>query len=145
MSEKFIEYLNSCNKKDVNKFCFKDCVKTVKVVDVYDGDTVTVLLNIDPKEEDLNLVFKFKVRMYGYNSEEIKLPKNCENRDERKKKALEQRDWLREKVMNKIVYLECLGSDKYGRILGKIYLNKDDEKCLNDIIVESGLCVEYIL
>jgi endonuclease YncB( thermonuclease family) len=68
MSEKLIEYLNSCNKKNTNKFCFKDCIKTVKVVDVYDGDTVTVLLNIDPKEEDLSLIYKFKVRMYGYNS-----------------------------------------------------------------------------
>jgi endonuclease YncB( thermonuclease family) len=47
--------------------------------------------------------------------------------------------------MNKIVYLECLGSDKYGRILGKIFLNKNDEKCVNDIIVETGLCKKYIL
>ena len=54
----------------------------VKVVDVYDGDTITVILINKCGYE------KHKLRMYGYDSPEIKPLKNKKNRDTEIKNAL---------------------------------------------------------
>ena len=103
-----------------------------KVVDVYDGDTVKV---------DIDLGFSMslrglKVRLSGIDTAEIK-----SNDPDLKKKAVAARDWLRGQILNKDVFLESAGLDKYGRWLGKIHTR--DGLCCNEELVKMGLALEY--
>jgi len=103
-----------------------------RVTDVYDGDTLTV---------DIDLGFmmslrKLKVRLLGIDTAEIRGGTN-----ESKTRALQSRDWLRSKVLDKDVYLESKGLDKYGRWLGRIHTF--DGLCCNDELISMGLATPY--
>jgi endonuclease YncB( thermonuclease family) len=142
--------LQSCEKANTPEFTFENgLTKLVKVIDVYDGDTITVAMNIQPSES-MNIVYmpsmiyQFRVRMYGYNTEEIRQPKDEPDREEKKARAIQQRDWVSNHILGKMVLLECLGYDKYGRILGKVYLDNEKTECINDIIVSTGNAIAYI-
>ena len=115
----------------------------VKVVDVYDGDTITVVFdpNMDLfkvknqkliKKNKKNKKYRFyehKVRMYGYDSAEMRQPKNEPDRIELKKQAVKARDVLRDMVLDKMVLLEVLDDlkEKYGRLLGNVYLLEKEQ------------------
>jgi len=102
-----------------------------KVVDVYDGDSVTVVFKYNGK------LRRFKIRMYGYDTPEIRTKDIQE-----KEAAIKARDILRTKILGKLVKLECGEFDKYGRLLGTIFSVSDDE-CINKFMVESKLGYEY--
>lgn len=71
-----------------------------KVVKVYDGDTITIL--VDGEKE--------KIRFYGIDAPEIK-----------QSYGIESRDFIRTKIMNKKVTVKVINTDRYGRKIGKIY------------------------
>ncbi len=103
-----------------------------KVTEVYDGDTVTV---------DVDLGFsmslrKLKVRLLGIDTAEMKGGTN-----ESKAHAIAARDWLRNQVLGKDVFLESKGLDKYGRWLGRIHTQ--DGNCCNDQLITLGLAIPY--
>ena len=84
--------------------------------------------------------------MEGYDTPEIRPRKTVPNRDDVKKAAKESRDFFKSLVcndQNQLVYILCGGFDKYGRLLGKIYVNQDDEFSVNEIMVERGYGYEY--
>ena len=93
-----------------------DGIKTyARVVDVYDGDTITIVMKHNKK------LCKFKVRMYGYDAPEMKPSLSNPNREREKEAAINAKNQLSSLILNKIVILECLQFDKYGRLLGNIY------------------------
>lgn len=102
------------------------------VTSVYDGDTITVNIDLGFNMTITNV----KVRLNGIDTAEIKSKDAI-----LKEKAYQARDWLREQCLGKDVYLESLGIDKYGRCLAKIYL--PDKKCLNDEMLANNLAVLY--
>ena len=113
----------------MDKRCF---FYRASVVDVYDGDTITV---------DIDLGFsmslrKLKVRLTGIDTAEMK-SKNADS----KKRAIEARDWLRGQCLGKEVYLESAGLDKYGRWLGKVYTKEG--LCCNEELIRLGFAVQY--
>ncbi len=86
------------------------------VVSVYDGDTLTV---------DIDLGFDvhlkgLKVRMYGINAPEMK--------GVSKPQGTLSRDALRNRVLDKDIIIHTLEDkqEKFGRWLGKIDLNGED-------------------
>ena len=87
-----------------------------KVVDVYDGDTVTIVIFNKFGFE------KHKLRLYGIDTPEMKPSKNLPNREEHIRKAHLAKDKLIERINNKIVQVDINGYDKYGRLLGTIYI-----------------------
>lgn len=102
------------------------------VVDIYDGDTIRVDIDLGFNMSLKNL----KVRLSGIDTAEIK------SKDEvLKSKALQARDWLRLQCLGKEIYLESNGLDKYGRWLGKVYTK--EEICLNDELIKLGFALEY--
>lgn len=110
----------------------KDTTVYCKVVDVYDGDTCTVVYQIDKQ------LIKEKVRMLGYDSAELR-PKrkhfpNEEDRQEEIKKGKVARDYLSSLVLGKILVLKCGGRGSFGRRLGTLFL---DDQCVNDLMVKS--------
>lgn len=94
-----------------------------KVVNVYDGDTIKVVIIFN------NKLTRFNIRMSGYDSPELR------TKDEEEKKAgIIARDVLKNKILNKIVDIHCGKFDKYGRLLGYIYYNK---KNINDWMISN--------
>lgn len=108
-----------------------------KVVDVYDGDTFRATIFVD------NKIKKFTFRSLGYDSPEMKPLMTLPNRNVHKEKAIDARDFLREKILNKVVYLKCFKNDKYGRTLAMIYLSPRDDKSINDLMIETNNGVYY--
>jgi len=110
-----------------------------KVVDVYDGDTVTIVLYVNGKYQ------KHKLRMYGYDSPEIKPRKNIANREYVIQQANLAKNFMKELVFDKICIFESMGFDKYGRLLGNLYLSElfVRGKCVNDLMLENKHGYEY--
>ncbi|MFZ5946706.1 MAG: thermonuclease family protein [Stygiobacter sp.] len=104
-----------------------------KVTDVYDGDTVTV-------EIDLGLhtfIKGEKIRLNRINAPELK--------GKEKEMGIKSRDFLRKKILGKEILLETIKdkNEKYGRYLGEIYLEMKKEQFvnINDLLVERGFAV----
>ena len=108
------------------------------VVKCYDGDTFYCCFKLSDK------FHKFKVRMLGYNSPEMKPSKSDENRDEIIKNAHEAKEKLEEYILDKYVYLYCHDFDAFGRILCDVKLNDTDNKTINTLMLEGGYGVEYV-
>lgn len=110
-------------------FSLNGMVTKMKVVHVYDGDTIhgIIVLHGTP--------VKFKIRMMGYDSPEMKPPLNQENREEEKKAALEAKHAISEFILDKIVDVRFFEFDKYGRPLADVYVNTLK---INDWMIENG-------
>lgn len=88
-----------------------------KTVDVYDGDTCTVVCRLTSAGD----LCECKVRLLRINTEEIRQPKNKPNRLELKEKALKQKADLESHVLGKLILLETTGFDSFGRILTEVF------------------------
>ena len=121
--------LNNINSDDISIFSLNGYSTQAKVVDVYDGDTCTIIFKWEGKYR------KFKCRCYGYDSPEMKPRLDIENRDEIKENAVKAKKRLVELTMN-IVRVECMNFDKYGRLLVKLY--KSNNILINDIMINEG-------
>ena len=106
---------------------FKQC----KVISVYDGDTITVAayLKKDPQ------CYKFKVRLNGIDSPEMRGSSDTE-----KKHAIQSRDALKERILDKIVELNIIGFEKYGRVLADVIYKGEN---MNDWMVKKGYAITY--
>ena len=121
--------LNNINSDDISIFSLNGYSTQAKVVDVYDGDTCTIVFKWEGKYR------KFKCRCYGYDSPEMKPRLNIENRDEIKENAVKAKERLIELTKN-VIRIECMDFDKYGRLLVKLY--KNNNSLINDIMINEG-------
>ena len=103
--------------KKVKKFTFEDEVKLAKCVNVYDGDTIQLVFPVQ------GTLYRWSCRLSGVDTPELR----TRNKQE-KMYGYQVRDALREKLSNKMVMVHCGEFDKYGRLLGQIYLKDDYEK-----------------
>ena len=133
------------------EFSLKDQELVARVVDIYDGDTITVVLNI------FNKFFKFTTRLSGIDTCEMKSKENAN-----KELAYKARNRLVQlitstipgieiprseirRILNNKVYLikiKCGQFDKYGRLLGEIYV-KNESLSLNQILINEKLAYSY--
>jgi endonuclease YncB( thermonuclease family) len=126
----YYEYLNNIEYKDTQRFIPQ--LHYVKVIKVYDGDTITVASKIP----DTNLpIYRFSVRLRNIDSPEIKGHTETE-----KKLAIVSRDALRKLIGDKIIILKNIGIEKYGRLLADIYL---DDLYVNDWMLENNYAIPY--
>lgn len=109
-----------------------------KVIKVYDGDTITIVSKLPyPK----SLLYKFRVRLARINAPEINNHViNSNINSNTNSLSLESRDFLSSMVMNKIVELKSVRTDKYGRILAEVYC---DNVNMSDLLLEKGYVVAY--
>ncbi len=133
------QLLEDCTNDNTPVFTFANQIKQAKIIDVYDGDTCKACFAFEGKYQ------KFSLRMYGYNCAEMKPAKTDPDRDAIKEKAIKARDFLRTQVLGKIVFLQCLEWDKYGRILARIYLDSSlaDSVCINTQMINLGYGKPY--
>jgi len=102
-----------------------------KVLSVYDGDTITVVLDLG-----LHINFTVNLRLLGVDTPEIK------GKD--RVRGLEVRDYVREKTLNKNVLIKTHKQGKYGRYLATVYyLDKDTWINLNVKLIEKKYAREY--
>jgi endonuclease YncB( thermonuclease family) len=127
--------LLSCNKQ-TPKFDFTGSY-LAKVVDCYDGDSIKAVFKFNGKYQ------LFTIRMYGYNTPELRPSLKMENRDQEIESAKKAKDALKDMILNKIVHLKCHGCGKYGRILGEIKLSQDDQESVNNKMISMGYGKEY--
>ena len=101
-----------------------------KVISVYDGDTFTIVseLNINGIKKD----YKFRVRIREIDAPEI--------RGVDKYNAIISRDFVNQRIMNNNVILDRVAYDKYGRILADVYYNGIN---LGQELLENNLAKKY--
>ena len=134
---------STLNKNDVNilekftsktsKFSLNGYKTFAKCVHAYDGDTINVVFKM-PNSNDC---YKWVIRINGIDTPEIKTKNTYE-----KQIALKARNFLRELILDKIIVIECLDFDKYGRLLGNIYI-EENEMSLSNIMIEKGYAKAY--
>jgi len=117
--------------ESVNELTFEGQQFYCKVLEVYDGDTITLCFKFG------NTYFKKRCRLYGINAPEIRT-KNLKEKED----GYKSRDFLKELLLNNIIYFHCNGWDKYGRLLGIIFLKGQN---VNDIMVKKGFAVKYMI
>ena len=125
--------LLTTNEGDVPYFSFKGRKFWAKPVNVYDGDTFSIIFEFGEGGE----LMKYRCRCYGYDSAEIKPRLNTVGRDEEIAKAKTAKARLTELLGTGLVRVECLEFDKYGRILVHVW-NQTDSRSLNEIMVAEG-------
>ena len=102
-----------------------------KIVHVYDGDTVHAVF-VQPNSTK---IYKYKLRLAHIDTPELK-----SNNIEEIKKAKEAQQIVEDMILNKIVYLELEGEDKYGRILANIFINNMN---LNQYLIDNKYAYRY--
>jgi endonuclease YncB( thermonuclease family) len=126
--------LNNINENDISYFSFIGKTFIAKPCHIYDGDTFSIIFKY--KDEYI----KYRCRCMGYDCPEMKPLKSNPNRDNEKKLAIQSRNRLVEllsKHSSKLIKVECLEFDKYGRILINVW-NMVDIKSINQIMIDEG-------
>ena len=115
-------------------FTLKGLKTKGRICDVYDGDTCKVVFRMN---DEIN---RWNVRMTGYDTPEMRPPKSQANRELEIAAAKQAKSYLQSLIMNpeQLVYIKCGEFDKYGRLLGEIYIKKDDSKSVNQMMIEQG-------
>lgn len=105
-------------------------VYKAKVIDVYDGDTFDVEVDLGFK-----VTVKDRVRLRGVDAPEIRTKDKKE-----KRKAVESRDYVRGLIEGKVVDLSVYGYDKYGRVLGDVDISGES---LSGLMMKNGYARSY--
>jgi endonuclease YncB( thermonuclease family) len=102
------------------------------VIKVYDGDTFTLASKLPYNDSPM---YKFSVRLNNIDCPEIKSSNISE-----KECAKLAKDELTKLILNKIVSLKNVSTEKYGRILADVYI---DNLHINEHMVKKRLAVYY--
>jgi micrococcal nuclease len=115
-------------------------IKYGKVIKVYDGDTVTIATPLFNGSESAYIdTYRFNLRLLGINAPEIKTTDKQE-----RELAIEAKNFLFSLVMDKIVRLENVSIEKYGRVLCDVFIH-DSNLHVNKAMVENGFAVPYMV
>lgn len=128
--------LNLCDKKNTKRFVPQ--FTYAKVVNVYDGDTVTLAaFHTNAKNPHL-----FRCRLARIDAPEMTKQTGRTKRDRLREKelAIVSRDALRKLIDNEIVDVKVLKLEKYGRVLAELYYKKMN---ISDWMVEHDYAVPY--
>jgi endonuclease YncB( thermonuclease family) len=103
------------------------------VIDVHDGDTITVNKKFYPEE-----LGNIKIRINGIDTGEIGYRAKCNHEA---KKAQEAKDYVTNEVLNKTITVKNITADKYGsRIVADVYIGGVR---LADDMISKGLALPY--
>ena len=104
-----------------------------RVIKVYDGDSITIAARIPILKN--NTIYKFNIRLNRIDTPELRTSNPIE-----KEYAIKIRDRLSEKIMNKMVNIKVLKTDKYGRYLAEVSYKKLN---INDWLINNGYAINY--
>ena len=108
-----------------------------KVENVVDGDTIDVLIDLG-----FDILFQSRVRLAGIDTPESRTKDLAE-----KTLGLESKEYLKKYLKDAksvVIKTEKMdSSEKYGRILGWVYVNGDTES-INDKMINDGYAWGYM-
>jgi micrococcal nuclease len=108
-----------------------------KVENIVDGDTIDVLIDLG-----FDILFQSRVRLAGIDTPESRTKDLKE-----KTLGLESKEYLKKHLKDAksvVIKTEKMdSSEKYGRILGWVYINGDTES-LNDKMINDGYAWGYM-
>ena len=108
-----------------------------KVENIVDGDTIDVLIDLG-----FDILFQSRVRLAGIDTPESRTRDLAE-----KALGLESKEYLKKQLKDAksvVIKTEKMNStEKFGRILGWIYINGDTVS-LNDIMINDGYAWGYM-
>jgi micrococcal nuclease len=108
-----------------------------KVENIVDGDTIDVLIDLG-----FDILFASRVRLAGIDTPESRTKDLAE-----KALGLESKEYLKKYLKDAksvIIKTEKMdSSEKYGRILGWVYIN-DDTESINDKMINDGYAWGYL-
>jgi micrococcal nuclease len=107
-------------------------ISSGQVIKVYDGDTITIAAKLPYAASPM---YRFSVRLNGIDCPEIR-GKN----DQEKEIAQIAKKRLSDLILNKIVFLSNVKTEKYGRMLADITYNGVQ---LNQFMINERLAVAY--
>jgi endonuclease YncB( thermonuclease family) len=125
-------------REQVTKFgdCLKGKFLPCRVIKVYDGDSVTIQFVFG------DATYYHGMRLWGIDTPELR-----SNDPDEKLAAARARDYLSDRVLNKIVFVKFEGMEKYGRLLGHLYdcTNPQDEgkRSINAELINLGFAQHY--
>lgn len=115
-------------RREFVAFDLKSLEFKAKVLDVYDGDTITIGYKFR------GIYWRSQLRIYGIDTPEIRILAQ-------KERAVKARDYLKERILNKIVHIKMNNrADKYGRLLGEVFYRGEN---LTTTMINLGLGVPY--
>jgi endonuclease YncB( thermonuclease family) len=117
------------------KLVFDGRKMIAKVLEVHDGDTITVAFIIEG-----GMIFQGKCRLDGIDAAEIT---HVESEEERNV-GIQARDYLSKVILDQMVTIVCPSGehDKYGRsLIGTIYL--DETRNMNEEMIFKGFAYRY--
>ncbi len=120
------------NKEDAKKFTFENLITYGKVYKCYDGDTVSIIFKFNGE------YLRKTCRINGIDTPEIS---RCS--EEEKILGKEARDYLISIILNRVVEIEFIDTDKYGRPLIKIFLIDENKTNINDLLIQKGYAQSY--
>lgn len=103
---------------------------------IIDGDTLDLMIDLG-----FDIHHKVRVRLYGVNT-----PESRTSDKEEKIRGLAAKNyvvnWIKD---SETIFIQTIKdkTEKYGRVLGRIYSNETQDSCLNDDLIKSGNAVEY--
>jgi endonuclease YncB( thermonuclease family) len=130
-----LDEICSNNNKQIN---WKDTIEFVApiekgiVIKVYDGDTITIASKLPYESSPL---YRFSVRLNGIDCPEIK----SKDKNEKECAKIAKKE-MNDLIMNKMVTLKNVQTEKYGRILADVYIG---DLHLNKYLIEKRLAVTY--
>lgn len=129
-----IEILGKIDPKTVPKVFFQDKIIYARIEDIYDGDTVKIIVLLG------DLPVKISLRILGVDTPEIK---NGEGRlPEERHAAIKVRDYMRTLFSNNIAKICIRDWDKYGgRVLGDLFLENGEN--VAEILIRGGWARPY--
>lgn len=133
-----IVHLNEASMDATPTFSLSGLKCVGRVLDVYDGDTVWLAVAY-PEHK----VFKYRVRLYGYNAPEMHPLRAHAHREEEIDAAKQSKEYLEQLLPeSRLVDVEFFAYDKYGRPLVNLSVPGQDGT-INDQMVRNGYGYAY--
>lgn len=109
--------------------------KIKRITRIIDGDTIDLDVDLG-----FGITLSYRVRLKGINAAETKTL-NVEE----KKKGIEAKLWLEKELSREGEWIiETTKEDKYGRILGTLYLS-GDATTVNEKMLNEGIAKPYLI
>lgn len=116
---------------------FADVKQMVKLKEVYDGDTIKIITRLDAKE-----TFRvYSLRIHGIDTPEIR------TRNVLEKKAGQAAKQVAMHILGSksLLWVEFTKEDKYGRLMGKLYLTESFTNCCHNKLIKGDLFADQML
>jgi endonuclease YncB( thermonuclease family) len=133
--------------KDAKGLSLEGIVTLAKVLEVYDGDTIWVGLYDNNVEREVHM------RLFGYDSPEMKPKKDIKDRVLHIDAAKVAANALTKRIggIGEVVWVKFVKREKFGREMGYIFQysnnindgNFDNKKSINSWMIENGLGKKY--